>query len=184
MKNIFAGAALLALGLSANAAHAALAVGTKAPDFNVKAALGGKEFDFSLDAALKKGPVVLYFFPAAFTPGCTIEAHEFAEATDRFKALGATLIGVTAGNANRVAEFSSVECRNKFAVAADADQKVIKAYDVVLAKHPEYSSRTSYVIAPDHKIVFAYTDMSPDNHVALTMQAVQDWRDTHKHAHR
>ena len=181
MKQIFAAAALLCAGLLSGHANAALAVGTKAPDFNVKAALGGKEFDFSLSAALKKGPVVLYFFPAAFTPGCTIEAHEFAEATDRFKALGATLIGVTAGNADRVAEFSSVECRNKFAVAADADQKIIKAYDVVFDKHPEVSSRTSFVIAPDHKIAFVYSNLMPDNHVALTMQAVQDWRDTHKH---
>jgi thioredoxin-dependent peroxiredoxin len=181
MKHFLAGAAFLGLGLITSAANADLAVGTKAPDFAVKAALGGKPFDFSLDAALKKGPVVLYFFPAAFTTGCTIEAHEFAEATDRFNALGATLIGVTAGNPDRVTEFSSVECRNKFAVAADADQKIIKAYDVVLPKHPEYSNRTSYVIAPDHKIVFAYTNLEPDNHVTLTMQAVQDWRDTHKH---
>jgi peroxiredoxin len=181
MKRILAGAALLCAGLLSGNANAALAVGAKAPDFNVKAALGGKEFDFSLDAALKKGPVVLYFFPAAFTPGCTIEAHEFAEATDRFNALGATLIGVTAGNPSRVAEFSSVECRNKFAVAADADQKVIKAYDVVLSKHPQVSDRTSFVITLDHKIVFVYENLEPDNHVALTMQAVEDWRDTHKH---
>ena len=181
MKRILAGAALLSLGLMTNAANAALAVGSKAPDFDIKAALGGKQFDFSLAQALKKGPVVLYFFPAAFTQGCTIEAHEFAEATDRFKAQGATLIGVTAGNPDRVTEFSSVECRNKFAVAADADQKVIKAYDVVLPKHPQYSDRTSFVIAPDHKIIFAYSNLEPDNHVALTMQAVQDWRDTHKH---
>ena len=184
MKRILAvAAACLWAGMLSNTANAALAVGTKAPDFHVKAALGGQEFDFSLDAALKKGPVVLYFFPAAFTKGCTIEAHDFAEATDRFKALGATLIGVTAGNANRVTEFSSVECRNKFAVAADADEKIIKAYDVVLPKHPEYSDRTSFVIAPDHKIVFAYENLDPDNHVALTMQAVEDWRDTHKHWH-
>ena len=181
MRKIFAAALVAGLGLTASAANAALAVGDKAPDFTLKAALGGKEFDFSLDKALKKGPVVLYFFPAAFTKGCTIEAHDFAEATDRFNKLGATLIGVTAGNADRVTEFSSVECRNKFAVAADADQKVIKAYDVVLPKHPEYSNRTSYVIAPDHKIAFVYTNMEPDNHVALTMQAVQDWRDMHKH---
>ncbi|HEY8950899.1 MAG TPA: peroxiredoxin [Rhizomicrobium sp.] len=180
MEKILGAAALFGLGLMTSAANAALAVGDKAPAFAIKAALGGKEFDFSLDKALKKGPVVLYFFPAAFTKGCTIEAHDFAEATDRFNKLGATLIGVTAGNADRVTEFSSVECRNKFAVAADADQKVIKAYDVVLPKHPEYSNRTSYVITPDHKIAFAYTNMEPDSHVALTMQAVQDWRDTHK----
>lgn len=184
MKQILASAALLSAVVLSGTANAALKVGDKAPDFSVKAALGGKEFDFSLDAALKKGPVVLYFFPAAFTPGCTIEAHEFAEATDRFKALGATLIGVTAGNADRVTEFSSVECRNKFAVAADADQKIIKAYDVVLPKHPQVSDRTSFVIAPDHKIVFAYENLAPDNHVALTMQAVQDWRDTHMHGRK
>lgn len=181
MKKIVGAAALLGAGLLASGANATLPVGAKAPDFAIKAALGGKEFNFSLADALKKGPVVLYFFPAAFTKGCTIEAHDFAEATDRFNKLGATLIGVTAGNADRVTEFSSVECRNKFAVAADADQKVIKAYDVVLPKHPEYSNRTSFVIAPDHKIVFEYTNLEPDNHVALTMQAVQDWRDTHKH---
>jgi thioredoxin-dependent peroxiredoxin len=181
MKRILAAAALLGLVSMSSAANAALAVGAKAPDFAIKAALGGKEFNFSLTDALKKGPVVLYFFPAAFTKGCTIEAHDFAEATDRFNKLGATLIGVTAGNPDRVTEFSSVECRNKFAVAADADEKVIKAYDVVLDKHPQYSQRTSFVIAPDHKIAFVYSDMSPDNHVALTMQAVQDWNDTHKH---
>ncbi|MBS0274018.1 MAG: peroxiredoxin [Proteobacteria bacterium] len=181
MKKFLWAVALLSAGLIATAANATLAVGTKAPDFDIEAALAGKEFNFSLNAALKKGPVVLYFFPAAFTKGCTIEAHDFAEATDRFHKLGATLIGVTAGNVDRVTEFSSVECRNKFAVAADADQKVIKAYDVVLPKHPEYSNRTSFVIAPNHKIIFAYTNLEPDNHVALTMQAVQDWRETHKH---
>src|SRR5207248_8033985 len=96
----------LGIGLAASAlagsAYAALSVGAKAPDFTTQAALGGKEFTFSLAEALKKGPVVLYFFPAAFTPGCTQEAHDFAEATDKFAALGATVIGVTAGNANRV----------------------------------------------------------------------------------
>jgi len=180
MKRILAGAALLGLGLLTGNADAALSVGTKAPDFALKAALGGKEFDFSLAQALKKGPVVLYFFPAAFTKGCTIEAHDFAEATDRFNQQGAILIGVTAGNADRVAEFSSVECRNKFAVAADADEKVIKAYDVILPQKPEWSNRTSYVIAPDGKIIFVYSNLDPSSHVALTMQAVEDWNDTHR----
>src|SRR6201992_4382976 len=175
---ILAGAAA---ALLSTPALAALPVGAKAPEFNAAGFQAGTPFKFDLAQALKKGPVVLYFFPAAFTQGCTIEAHEFAEATDRFKAQGATLIGVTAGTPDRVTEFSSVECRNKFAVAADADQKVIKAYDVVLPKHPQYSDRTSFVIAPDHKIIFAYENLEPDNHVALTMQAVQDWRDTHKH---
>ena len=178
MKRILTSAVVLA-GLAAMPAHAALAVGAKAPDFDVKAAQAGKEFDFSLADALKKGPVVLYFFPAAFTSGCTVEAHEFAEATDGFKALGATVIGVTSGNANRVTEFSSVECRNKFAVAADPDQKVIKAYDAVLKQKPEYSDRTSYVIAPDHTILMTYTDLNPDKHVDLAMDAVKKWHAAH-----
>jgi peroxiredoxin len=171
--------ALLISGLALSPAHAALAVGAKAPDFAVKAALAGKEFDFSLEDALKKGPVVLYFFPAAFTPGCTVEAHDFAEATDKFAALGATVIGVTAGNANRVTEFSSVECRNKFAVAADPDQKVIKEYDAVLKQKPEYSDRTSYVIAPDHTVLMSYTDLNPDKHVDMAMEAVKKWKTAH-----
>jgi peroxiredoxin len=178
MKRILAGVVVMA-GLAAAPAHAALAVGAKAPDFDVKAAQAGKAFDFSLAQALKKGPVVLYFFPAAFTPGCTVEAHEFADATDKFAAMGATVIGVTSGNVDRVTEFSSVECRNKFAVAADPDQKVIKAYDAVLTKKPEYSDRTSYVIAPDHTILLSYTDLNPDKHVDLTMEAVKKWHDAH-----
>src|ERR1700743_3522451 len=156
MRKILLGSAAALAIVAAVPAQAALAVGAKVADFTTQASIGGKEFPFSLAQALKKGPVVLYFFPAAFTQGCTIEAHEFAEATDRFKAQGATLIGVTAGNPDRVTEFSSVECRNKFAVAADADQKVIKAYDVVFDKHPQVSNRTSFVIAPDHKIAFVY----------------------------
>jgi peroxiredoxin len=178
MKRIFGSLFVLAC-LAVVPAHATLAVGAKAPDFDVKAALAGKEFDFSLADALKKGPVVLYFFPAAFTQGCTIEAHEFAEATDKFAALGATVIGVTSGNANRVTEFSSVECRNKFAVAADADQKVIKAYDAVLKMKPEYSDRTSYVIAPDHTVLMSYTDLNPEKHVDMAMDAVKKWKAAH-----
>src|SRR3954462_51127 len=168
-------AAVLVAAVASVPAMAALQVGAKAPDFTTKAALGGKEFTFSLADALKKGPVVLYFFPAAFTPGCTQEAHAFAEATDQFAALGATVIGVTAGNANRVTEFSSVECRNKFAVAADSDQKVIKSYDAVLKQKPEWSDRTSYVIAPDGTILLAYTNLDPAEHVARTMAAVKKW---------
>src|SRR3954463_4509689 len=173
-------AAVLVAAVASVPAMAALPVGTKAPDFTAKAALGGKEFTFSLADARKKGPVVLYFFPAAFTPGCTQEAHDFAEATDKFTALGATVIGVTAGNANRVTEFSSVECRNKFAVAADPDQKVIKEYDAVLKKKPEWSDRTSYVIAPDGAILMSYTNLDPGEHVARTLAAVKAWREAHK----
>src|SRR3546814_8593034 len=96
---------------------AALQQGAKAPDFTLRAAQGGKPFSLSLKQTLKKGPVVLYFFPAAFTPGCTIEEHLFAQATDDFNKLGARVVGVTAGNIARVAEFSKSECGHKFAVA-------------------------------------------------------------------
>ena len=161
-------------------AWAALQDGTKAPDFSTEASLAGKSFKFSLADALKKGPVVLYFYPAAFTPGCTVEAHEFAEATDRFKALGATVIGVSHDPIEKLNKFSVSECRNKFAVASDADGSVMKNYDAVLAKKPEYANRTSYVIAPTGVIIYSYTEMNPEKHVENTMAAVKKWQDDHK----
>lgn len=160
------------------AANAALAPGAAAPAISTQAALAGKSFTFSLADALKKGPVVLYFFPAAFTSGCTVEAHEFAEATDEFAKMGATVIGLTAGNIDRINEFSSVECRNKFAVGV-ATPAMIKSYDVALAVKPGWSDRTSYVIAPDGKIVYAFSALSPAGHVSGTMNAVKSWKAAH-----
>ncbi len=175
-RGILAGVAALALALPA---LAALPEGSKAPDFSAPASIGGKEFDFKLADALKKGPVVLYFYPAAFTKGCTVEAHNFADATDDFAKLGATVIGVSHDDIATLDKFSTSECRSKFAVAADPDQKIMKAYDSVLAAKPEISDRTSYVIAPDGKILLAYTNMNPDQHVVLTMKAVEDWKKSH-----
>lgn len=172
MKLAFASIALI---LAAIPAHAALSVGAPAPDFTAQASLGGKEFTFALADALKKGPVVLYFYPAAFTKGCTIEAHDFAEATDKFAALGATVIGVSHDGIAKLKEFSVSECRSKFAVAADPDGKVIAAYDTKMPVVP-YANRTSYVITPDHKVAFVYSDMNPDKHVTLTMDAVKAWK--------
>jgi peroxiredoxin Q/BCP len=160
--------------------YAALPDGAKAPDFSTQASLAGKEFKFSLADALKKGPVVLYFYPAAFTPGCTVEAHQFAEATAKFQELGATVIGVSHDPIEKLDKFSVSECRNKFAVASDADGGIMKAYDSVLADHPEYANRTSYVIAPTGAIIYSYTAMNPDQHVANTMAAVKKWQDEHK----
>jgi peroxiredoxin len=160
--------------------YAALPDGTRAPDIQTQATLAGKEFQFSLADALKKGPVVLYFYPAAFTPGCTVEAHEFAEATAKFHELGATVIGVSHDPIEKLDRFSVSECRNKFAVASDADGSIMKAYDSVLPTHPEYANRTSYVIAPDGRIVYSYTAMDPDKHVQNTMAAVRKWREEHK----
>ncbi len=156
-------------------AQAALKPGDAAPDFTAQAAVGGKVFAFSLKDALKHGPVVLYFFPKAFTGGCTVEAHDFAEAADSYKALGATLLGMSADPIATEQKFSSAECRNRFPVAADPDLKVIGAYDVVLTGMKMFglSNRTSYVIAPDGHIYYAYTDLAPDQHVANTLAALK-----------
>lgn len=171
---------LLATALLAQPALAVLKPGEKAPDFSAPSSLGGQVSTFSLNAALKKGPVVLYFYPAAFTTGCTIEAHLFAEATERYKALGATVIGVSADNIDTLNKFSVSECRSKFAVAADVDRKIMKSYDAVLSKDAERASRTSYVITPDHTILYEYSSMDPDKHVENTLHALQQWVNSRK----
>jgi thioredoxin-dependent peroxiredoxin len=173
-------AVLISLTLVAGSALAALPNGTKAPDFTTEASLGGKAFKFSLARALKKGPVVLYFYPAAFTPGCTVEAHEFAEATGKFKALGATVIGVSHDNIDTLKKFSVSECRSKFAVAADPTQTIMKAYDAVLPVRPELANRTSYVISPTGEILYSYTDLDPSKHVENTMAVVERYVADHK----
>jgi peroxiredoxin len=170
---------LLALMLAASPAEAALKPGDQAPDFTAQASLGGKEFTFVLADALEQGPVVLYFYPAAFTHGCTIEAHDFAVATYDFKLQGATVIGVSHDPIETLDKFSVSECRSKFAVAADTDGSIMKAYDAVMSSALDVADRTSYVITPDHKILYAYTALNPDQHVANTMHALQEWRADH-----
>lgn len=174
MNRLTAGLAAVAV-LAASPALAALKPGAKAPDFTAPAALAGKDYSFTLSKALKKGPVVLYFFPAAYTAGCTAEAHEFAEATPDFEKLGATVIGVTAGNVDKIKAFSKEHCRDKFAVAA-APAGLVKAYDVALPMPGGWSNRTSYVIAPDGKILMAYTDGNFAGHVSKTMDAVKAYK--------
>ena len=165
-------ATTLLLGALATPAFASMKVGDKAPDFTAKATVGGDEFTFSLADALKKGPVVLYFFPKAFTKGCTAEAHEFAEATAQFKEAGATLIGMSADDIGTLHKFSTQECSSKFPVAADPDLKVIKAFDSVM-EGKYISDRTSYVIRQDGTIAYAYSDRNPDKHVENTLTAVK-----------
>jgi len=157
-------------------ARAELAVGADAPAFTAPATLGGSEFTFSLAEALKSGPVVLYFYPAAFTKGCTIEAHDFAEATDAFKALGATVIGFSADDIATLNEFSVSECRSKFAVASDRDRAIMTAYDAVLEAKPDLADRTSYVISPEGKILFVHSALDSTGHVEKTMAAVKTWQ--------
>jgi len=154
---------------------ATLNTGDEAPDFTALASLGGKVFRFSLADALKKGPVVLYFYPAAFTKGCTIEAHDFAAASEKYRALGATVIGVSHDPIDKLVKFSVSECRSKFAVAADEDKNIMKAYDAVLDRNPERANRVSYVIVPNGKIIYSYTDLNPDQHVENTLAALQKW---------
>jgi peroxiredoxin len=179
MKRLFAAAVAASIALAAAPAFAALSVGAQAPDFSAQASQAGKQFPFRLSDALKKGPVVLYFFPAAFTSGCTIEAHEFAEASTDYQKLGATLIGVTAGNIDRLTEFSVSECRSKFPVAADPGAKIAESYKSTLAIYPGHSDRTSYVIAPDGKVLFVYSNLGADQHVAKTLDALKAFRATH-----
>ena len=171
--------AALAFAACAAPALAALDVGEHAPDFKTKASMAGQVFEFSLAEALKKGPVVLYFYPAAFSTGCTIEAHEFAEAVDQYKALGANVIGVSHDDIDTLNRFSVSECRSRFAVVADEDQSIMKSYDAVLAIEPQYANRTSYVIAPDGRIIYEYTALDPDKHVENTLAAVRKWRAEH-----
>ena len=162
------------LAFVATPAFASLKVGDRAPDFTAPATLGGKEFTFHLAEALKKGPVVVYFYPAAFTQGCTVEAHEFAAAMPQYRALGASVIGVSHDDIATLDKFSVSECQSKFPVAADQDRRIMKSYDAALGFLTPYASRTSYVVSQDGRIAFVYSDMDPDQHVTGTLKAVQD----------
>lgn len=165
--------ALIAIAaLIAAPVSAALPVGAKAPDFKTMSAKAGKTMPLQLAQALKRGPVVLYFFPAAFTPGCTIEAHEFAEATDDFAKVGATVIGMAGDPIDKLAKFSVEDCRNKFAVAT-ATPEIIKAYDVTLPQLSTRSNRTSYVISKGGRIAYAYSNSAPEAHITNTLAAVR-----------
>ena len=163
--------------LAAVPAAAALKVGDPAPDFRAQASQGGQVSSFSLLAALKRGPVVLYFYPAAFTPGCTTEAHEFADAVDQFQALGASVVGVSHDSIEVLNKFSTSECRGKFPVAADTDQAIMKSYDSIMPSNPERANRTSYVITPEGKVFHSFTDLKPDLHVANALAAVKRWKE-------
>lgn len=167
--------ALAATAVLAAPAFAALKEGTQAPDFTAPAYLAGQPFTFKLADALRQGPVVVYFFPAAHTAGCNLEAHLFSQAIDQFKAQHATVIGVTAGNTDQLADFSkeTEHCSGKFPVAADAGARIATRYDALLQMRPGWSDRTSYVIAPSGRIVHVYSNLSPKQHVQETLDAVK-----------
>lgn len=169
--------AVLALTASSVCVHAALDVGELAPKFTTQAAIGGNVIKYSLADELKKGPVVLYFFPLAFSEGCSIEAHNFAEAIEEYSALGATVIGVSRDDIETQKKFSVSECRGKFAVGADVDQSIMKSYDAVLLFRSDYANRVSFVISPAGKIIYQYNSLNPAKHVTNTMAALKSWRE-------
>lgn len=156
--------------LAADAAK--MAIGSKAPMFTTTGARAGKAYKLSLASALKKGPVVLYFFPKAFTSGCTAEAHEFATRMADFKKAGATVIGLSADGIDELKKFSTEACQSKFSVA-QATPQMIQAYGVGLPGRASMTGRTSMVIAPNGRITFIHDDMDYRDHVKLTLGAVQ-----------
>jgi len=169
-------ALFMMLGAWAWPVHAALDIGDKAPNFSISAALGGKVFQYSLADALAKGPVVLYFFPAAFSEGCSIEARQFAEAMPSFEALGASVIGVSGDELDVITKFSVQACQGKFPVAADDKKSVIKAFDAAMQTRPDFANRVSYVIAPNGKVVYSYLSLNPHKHVERTLAAVAEFQ--------
>lgn len=174
MKRFVPLAAIAAL--AATPALAALKTGEKAPDFTLQGYQAGKALTFSLADARKKGPVVVYFFPAADTPGCNIEAKMFADAIPQFQASGATVIGVTAGKLDQLQKVSADadKCSGKFPVAADPGAKVAKQYDAVMPMG--ISDRTSYVISPAGEVLHVHSKMDPSEHVSETLGAVKAWK--------
>jgi peroxiredoxin len=171
---------------------AALKVGDMAPNFSARGSLGGKEFDFSLQEALKKGPVVVYFFPSAYTKGCDLEAHTFSTEKDKFDAAGASIIGVSADSIARLNRFSADPdfCAGKFPVASDTDKKIATSYNLATtavkagqldvkgdAIDHDFIERETFVIGKDHKIIATFSSkddgLSPDQHVAKSLAIVQ-----------
>jgi thioredoxin-dependent peroxiredoxin len=170
--------ALIALGgfAAAPLTQAALDIGERAPAFSLPAALAGRRFTFSLSEALARGPVALYFFPLAFSEGCSIEAHSFAEAMPAFEALGATVAGISTDDIDTLARFSVQACNGKFPVISDEGRSVVRSFDAAMQTRPDHANRVSYLIAPDGKILFTYLNLNPDRHVDRILSALRQWR--------
>src|SRR5467141_2545822 len=186
MKIVLAG--LILSGALAQPALAALKEGDKAPDFTAPASLAGKEFNFALKDALKKGPVVVYFYPAAFTGGCNLQAHAFSENSDKFAAAGASIIGVSLDKIATLNQFSADPqyCAGKIPVASDADGKIAKSYDLQVreakpgAKNTRgdeidhgFAERTTFVVTPNGTVAATISNLSPADNVATALEAVQ-----------
>jgi peroxiredoxin len=175
MRRLAAFALAAALAAIPIAAPAALREGARAPDFTATGALAGRPFSVRLSELLRHGPVVLYFYPQAFTQGCTLEAHAFSVAAADFRRAGARVIGMSADDYDALRRFSVEECRNAFPVAT-ASPETIRAYDVSLREGDRRTNRTSYVIAPNGRIIYAHSDLNYRDHVANTLAAVRRWQ--------
>jgi len=176
------------LGVLAVPASAALNAGQPAPDFQAQSSFAGKAAPYSLKDALKKGPVVVYFYPSAYTSGCNVQAREFAQRSEKFAAAGASIIGVSLDSITRLNEFSAdaESCKSKFPVASDADGRIAKSYDLTVKQGREgqkdtrgadighdFAERTTFVVTPDGKIAATVGGMSPTANVEKALEAVQ-----------
>jgi thioredoxin-dependent peroxiredoxin len=169
-------------------AMAALKAGDSAPEFTAPASLAGKDFTFSLQKALEKGPVVVYFYPSAYTNGCDIQAHTFAVNHDKFTAAGASIIGVSLDSIQRLNDFSRDPdyCAGKFPTASDADGKIAQSYDLKIQQGPAglkdvrgveighaFAQRVTFIVTPDGKIADTIGGIAPDKNVEQALEAVQ-----------
>ena len=182
--------AVICTAMIALPAIAALEIGDTAPMFDAQASLDGKEFEFSLAEALKSGPVVVYFYPSAYTRGCNIQAREFAVNMDKFTAAGASVIGVSLDSIERLNDFSADPeyCAGKLAVASDESGVVAKAYEIMVSQNDAgskdsrgvsydhgYAERTTFIVMPDGKVAETIGGVSPMQNVQLSLEAVQKY---------
>ena len=185
----------LAFALITLPAFAALQDGNAAPDFQAQASLSGKAFAYSLQESLKKGPVVVYFYPSAYTGGCNIQAHSFAVNHEKFAAAGASIVGVSLDSIERLNDFSADPnyCAGKFPVASDADGKIAKAYDIAVREaapgktdsrgveiNHGFAERTTFVVTPDGKIAATLGGLKPEENVAKALETVQQLAEKRK----
>jgi len=186
MKHLMLG--MLAISVFAVAARAALETGEQAPAFEARASLAGKAFDYSLSDALQKGPVVVYFYPSAYTSGCNIQAHEFAANMDAFTAAGASVIGVSLDSIERLNDFSADPdyCADKLAVASDPDGTIARSYELSVQDGRDglkdtrgveighgFAERTTFIVTPDGRVAATIGGISPAENVRRSLAAVQ-----------
>ncbi len=163
--------------LVSTGARAELSIGSPAPPFSVAAALGGQDMVFDLEKSLRKGPVVVYFYPKSFTSVCTEEARLFAEAMEEFETLHASVIGISTDTLDTQREFSRLECRDKFPVGADPDANVVRTYDAARGTASRtMASRTSYVITPDGKVHAVLTASDAESHIQFALKSIRAWK--------